>query len=355
MTPSGFDYVGGLTSSEVFEAGLLEGYVDRYALGSDRIRVGGIENIIEFNGSRINETRNADAVVITSIDGLSDADVRDNRELNPGYDGETAFSANYGGRTIVLNGFIRSGTLNKLRNMQEGLKRIFSPLEERPLVFRGLNNTKHLQIYCRKSQPITMTEVQQNFEFKREFQVTLRASDFRFTSVFQESQSWTPASQIATGGPETVEFGNVTNLGSYFADPIIKIAGPITSNSNGALGITIANNIAQSVGGYSTSASAEITGEKTYGLSVDDNDQLKINAASGSTSVVNNQHFLIVDISKKTIKKFTNAGNFVESVYGQLNKDSEWIKLAPGSNPISVYCSGPSTPTITFYYRHTFI
>ena len=355
MTPSGFDYVVGLTSSEVFEAGLLEGYVNRYALGSDRIRVGGIENVIEYNNSRINVTQNADAVVITSIDGLSDADVRDNRELNPGYDGETAFKANYGGRTIVLNGFIRAGNLNKLRNMQEGLKRIFSPLEERPLIFRGTSGSKHLQIYCRKSQPITMSEVQQGFEFKRDFQVTLRASDFRFTSLFQASQSWTPEEEISTSSPETVDFGNIVNLGSYYADPIIKIEGPVTSNTTGGIGLVISNVVAQSIGSYSSSASAEILGEGSYGLTVENNDQIKINAESSSTNVIDSNHFLIVDVSERTIKKFTSAGTFVSSVYDQLNNDNEWLKLVPGSNPITIQCYGPSTPTITFYYRHTFI
>lgn len=355
MTPSGFDYVGGLTSSELFEAGLLEGYVNRYALGSDRIRVGGIENIIEYNGSRINETKNADAVVVTSIDGLSDADVRDNRELNPGYDGETAFKANYGGRTIVLNGYIRAGTLNKLRNMQEGVKRIFSPLDERPLIFRGINNTKHLQIYCRKSQPIVMSEVQQGFEFKRDFQITLRASDFRFTSVYQESKSWTPETEIPTEEAETFDFGNIVNLGSYYADPIIKINGPVLADTTGGLGITISNTIAQSLSGYSSTATAEIIGERTYGLTVEENDQIKINAATSSTTVVGSNESLIIDTSKRTIKKFDAAGTLQGSVYDQLNNDNEWLKLAPGSNPITVNCTGPSTPTITFYYRHTFI
>lgn len=189
MTP--LDPVAGLSSSDEYVAGLLEGYPQIFATSADRVRVGGIENEIEFNGTIINKRGGQDRVIITSIDGLSDADIRDSRENNPGLDGETAFNAYYGGRTIVLNGIIRAGTLGKLRDMQEALRTVFSPLEELPLVFRGTARDKDLQIICRKSQPISMAETQQTvLDFKREFQITLRASDPRFTTKINKEYTW---------------------------------------------------------------------------------------------------------------------------------------------------------------------
>lgn len=173
-----------------YSAGLIDGYGDVFDLGSDRLRIGGIENVIEYNGFQINVPGRQDRVFVTSIDGLADADVRDTREPNPGYDGETAFESYYGGRTIVISGTIKAGTLNKLRDMQEGLKSVFAPLDEAALILKGITPEYDLRIFCRKTQPITMGETQKNFLFEREFQVTLRASDFRFTAAAIEEDYW---------------------------------------------------------------------------------------------------------------------------------------------------------------------
>lgn len=214
------DPVAGITTSEDYVAGLLGGYTNVFDEGADRAKVGGIENPIEYNGSLINQKGTQDAVVITAIDGLGDADIRDSREVNPGDDGETAFNAFYGGRTIVLNGFIRAGTVSKLRDMQEGLKSIFAVLDEAPLVLKGTSVDKDLQIMCRKSQPITMSETQQGFQFKRDFQITLRASDFRFTSstnneVFWE---WDYEQAVITSSVPPSMFLRLDDTTSTFAD-----------------------------------------------------------------------------------------------------------------------------------------
>ena len=187
--PSGagnFQFVG----TSPYSAGLIDGFADYFDNPVNRLRIGGVENEIQFNGFTINVKGKQDSIKITSIDGLSDADVRDSRDVNPGYDGETAFESLYGGRTIAISGFIRAGTLNKLRDMQEGLKSIFAPLDEAALIFKGVSPEYDLQIFCRKTQPITMGETQQGFDFKRDFQVTLRASDFRFTSKQIEETYW---------------------------------------------------------------------------------------------------------------------------------------------------------------------
>ena len=74
---------------------------------------------------------------LSAITGLDDADVRDTREPNPDYDGETPFGSLYGGRTITLTGEVQAGNLDYLRYMQHHLKIAFDDLSvERELLIR---------------------------------------------------------------------------------------------------------------------------------------------------------------------------------------------------------------------------
>src|SRR4051812_30495910 len=111
----------------------------------------GIESVIEYNGLSLNVRSWVDTFLVTQIGGIDDADVRDNREVNPGYHGETAFPSYYGGRTITLSGKIYAKTLFKLRDMQQALRYAFSPIDaEQALVFRSNNPDTDAQIFCKK-------------------------------------------------------------------------------------------------------------------------------------------------------------------------------------------------------------
>lgn len=575
------DPVAGLTSSEDYVAGLLGGYTDQFAVGTDRTKLGGIENPIEYNGKRINTKGTQDAVLITAIEGLADADIRDSRENNPGYDGETAFNSYYGGRTIVLNGILRSGSLSKLRDMQEGLKSVFATLDEAPLVLKGTSIDRDLQIMCRKSQPITMAETQQGFNFTREFQVTLRASDFRFTSNTNKEVQWereysqavledipamflrlteeegsvaadssgfnrsgeytgspTPSGVSAVDGGVSYDFdgtddfiktgfnpftpsgaltleawvnrqnasseqaifgasgtdapsvklgsgndtvtvavnsshsvsfastgigtnewnhvavtftpassnyqiklyvngsehtdgfktasgswvdpdhlmigateetatdffngniaeiavydkvlgssailshyraatgyfqgevfaANAVNNGSYLADPIIKVEGPVYATASGALGLTITNQAnsvtnSASIGSqsYETTAQYEILGGTTSTtLRIDSNKETIMNAKSSDSSapyeVIGQNEFILINTKNKTVNVYSSLNNSLTgSAYAQLDKDSQWIKLVPGTNPIYIDCTASSNPKVTIYFREAFI
>lgn len=97
----------------------------------------GVESVFEFNGLVLNDRRRLDRFRVFTISGLDDADVRDTREVNSDGEGETPFSAQYGGRTISLTGEIQSGNLFYLRYMQEQLKAAFDDLSvERDLHIR---------------------------------------------------------------------------------------------------------------------------------------------------------------------------------------------------------------------------
>lgn len=78
--PTASGVSGNLLTGEQYTAGLLDGYGDQYDVGLDRIKVGGVENEIKFNGNTINKSYYNDAVIVTSIDGLADPDVRDSRD-----------------------------------------------------------------------------------------------------------------------------------------------------------------------------------------------------------------------------------------------------------------------------------
>lgn len=183
---------GGVISLPGAQSGLTGGYSDHIDIGGGTGRPSGVESAFEYNGSLLNVRNWVDTILINQIDGLADPDVRDAREVNPGRHGETYFNAFYGGRTIVLTGRIRAHTLSKLREMQMGLKQVFGDIsKELPLTFRTGNINRDVMIYCKKSQPIVMAEVQQNFMYERDFQVTLRASNPHFLS-YMESMIYMP-------------------------------------------------------------------------------------------------------------------------------------------------------------------
>jgi hypothetical protein len=176
----------GIISIPRFPVGLTSGYSDRIDISAQVGRPGGVESVFEFNGSYFNVRTWLDTFLITTIDGFADPDIRDSREVNPGRHGETYFNSYYGGRTLVLSGKLRAQTLGKMRNMQMGLKEIFGDISrEYPLIIRTGDLHNDVMIYCKKSQPLVMSEVQQDFTFRRDFQITLRASNPYFFSVVE--------------------------------------------------------------------------------------------------------------------------------------------------------------------------
>lgn len=96
----------------------------------------GVQAFIEYNGLVLNDRHQADLIRVTGISGLDDAEVRDSREPRPGESGEYAYDAFYGGRNLVLNGFVEAGSLAALGTLSRNLKAAFAPLNESYLKFR---------------------------------------------------------------------------------------------------------------------------------------------------------------------------------------------------------------------------
>ena len=148
----------------------------------------GLEAKLEFNGLLLNDRSVVDTYKVTRISGLEDADIRDDREVNPQQHGETAFDSWYGGRTIAIEGTIRAFNLAKLRDMEQALKQAFADLsQEYPLTFHQHDPDNDVLIMCKKNVPIAMTEEQLNDGiFYRPFLITLRASNFRYLALANE-------------------------------------------------------------------------------------------------------------------------------------------------------------------------
>lgn len=164
--------------------GLSSGSALRILLGTGKSAPSGIDALVSYNGIVMNNRNWLDSIIITEIDGFADADIRDDREVNPQEHGETDFESWYGGRTITLKGFIRAFTLDKLRDIEQGIKIAFLSLEEKALVIQGKTLESSVQIYCKKNAPMAWTEVQNREDmFKRDFMITLRASNPRFVSI----------------------------------------------------------------------------------------------------------------------------------------------------------------------------
>lgn len=97
----------------------------------------GVETVIEYNGIELHDRNSGQNLFcITQIGGLEDSDIRDSRDVNPGWTGETAYESFYGGKTLTLTGYIRSDNLNMLRSMQQDLRTAFSDLKDHDMKFR---------------------------------------------------------------------------------------------------------------------------------------------------------------------------------------------------------------------------
>lgn len=291
--------------------GLGDGLPDVAVAGSGLAVPTGIESIFHYGGLTFNDKNNLDYYRINRIDGLSDPDVRDQRELNPSRHGETALTSLYGGRTVVLTGRIEASNLQKMRDMVMALKIAFADLVESPLaVITGQGYARDHQINCRKIQALQITEEQINFRFSRDFMVTLRASDPRIFSRERKTTTTTFAGASADG----TQVMTVTNTGTFQTPPLIVMRGPMTSPE---IGIT------------SWEGGAPIRFNSTL--------------AEGQERWI--------DIAKRTIQDEFGDARFADFVLG-----SSWPELPSGVNPITFKATGlTSQSSLTFYHQSAWL
>lgn len=260
---------------------------------------GGVESIFEYNGLVMNRRDWWDTFIITDIDGLDDADVRDVRENRPNDHGEVAMNSYYGGRSIVISGRIRAFSLKKMRDLTQSLRGAFGDLGTHDLIIRSGNPLTDVHIPCRKSQKLVIKEAQNNYKFERDFQITLRApSPFILSTVesFLGNAINTPTSVMI-------------NRGNYQANTRIKIFGPVT-------------------------------------------DPAIVNYANGKTMMLTVHipagEVWEVDSAKGTVRDLTNGTN----AYQFVNIASEWVTTEIGENNFIVIGSGTGAGSRYEAYWH---
>lgn len=285
--------------------GLGQGQTGGLQVGSGLGVPGGVESVFEFNGLYLNVREWMDTFLVTNVDGIDDADVRDSREQNPSDHGETAFDAYYGGRTITISGKIRAYTLFKLRDLQQALRQAFGDLQEYPLIIRSGIPERDVMIYCKKYQKISMPESQNDFRHWRDFQVSLRAADPFFMSF---NEHYSPI--VLDSSPKSAA---VSNGGNYNSRPRFKLIGPLTNPQ-------IVNT--------------------TTGA------QMLVNATIPSGDVWE------IDIRRKTVTDQDGVNQF-----GKLDVTSDWLTLVPDSNSIQISATGtdPVESAFQIFWRDTWV
>ncbi len=182
----------------------------------------GVEAIWQYNNLTLNDRDVVDKFRIIDIDGLDDADVRDAREENPASDGETAYDAHYGGRTIAIRGRVEAYELNKMRDMQQALRDAFMSLEEIPLYCITGDPAKDHYIMCRKFSKNQWGDEQRHANhFFRDFLITLRASNPRWLRQRQKLQF------IETADIDPDATFIITNDGNFNSQATIKFYGQL--------------------------------------------------------------------------------------------------------------------------------
>jgi len=301
-----------ILSNLPFAAGLGTGSSEDRIISGPSQGIHGIEAIIEYNGLYLNIRDWIDTFIITSIMGIDDVEVRDTREPNPGQHGETPGDSWYGGRTIVLQGFIETRTLWKLRDMQQALRMAFSDIsQERPLILRTTDPKYDVQVMCKKKSKIEMPEQQDTLNyFKRDFNITLGASNPRFISVEE-------VYNVATIGTFNDVVFNLANIGTTKALPLIEVKGPVTG-------------------------SIEIINEAN-------NNYVKLNTAGNP---ILTDQTLAYDFRNQLPRLYLDTNG--ESRFKLLDPVSTNFNIERGNNPIHVISNEPGNFSISIKYHHTY-
>jgi hypothetical protein len=297
--------VGGIYVAPASEEGLGTGRPDTFIEGS-KLSPGGIESILEFSGLYLNMRDWVDTYIIDSYS--TTVEIRAQSLPNPGFDGETPLKTVYGARNITLGGYIRAHTLWKMRDMEDALRRAFNNIrDESPLSIIGGVPERNTVIWCKKSSDVDIPDTQTDFQFKRKFQIQLRAGDPRFYSSRLE---------LVQAGIQATPVFEIQHNGTYDTLPEIHVTGPITD-----LMMT------------HTDLAGKVTVTKV---------KTGVTIPAGETWVFNSK--------EHTVQRLSDQANRFSSRDPQ---NSKWINFPPGGNTIEFTGTGITPDTLAaVFYRH---
>ncbi len=169
-----------------FVGQLWSGSGTKWLDGTGESRPYGLETRLEYNEMLFHDRKVLDKIRVTTMDGfLGLPTIADARADNPSYDGETALPALLRGRSMTLAGRVETGNVRKMRDMQQALRYAFQDLVELPLYFRTGNVNNDVFIMCR-AMALDCPENQPDANpFRRDFNLSLRASNPRYLSVVE--------------------------------------------------------------------------------------------------------------------------------------------------------------------------
>ncbi len=101
----------------------------------------GIEAVLHYGDQGqyvLNDRRRVEGIFVDEL-GFGRPDVLAAAEKNPDRDGELPLDPSYGGRTITLKGWVVAGSLDKMRQLYEGIEDAFDDIREQPLWMRWLD------------------------------------------------------------------------------------------------------------------------------------------------------------------------------------------------------------------------
>lgn len=265
----------------------------------------GVESVFEYDGLYINMQQWLERYQVKSIAGFDKAGVRLTSEPNPDTHGSTPMNSLWGDRTMVISGQIRAHSLEKLRDMEQALRTPFLDLIEKPLIIRTGNINRDAYIMCRLSD-LNIPEEQTSYNFFRDFQLSLIATNPRFLSYRTQTATGTP---IVGGDPLELR---IHNIGNFAAEPQIFLTGGITN-------VTINN--------------------RTNDM------EFAINA------VIPDGDVWTLDLATKEL--YDQDGN---NQFDTIDDNADWIELAPRENVIQVYCDAVSgIPRFDIRWNHTWM
>lgn len=95
----------------------------------------GIQAKVLFKGLILNDRLRPDRYVLTNIEGLGGAELRDVRQPRPAAHGEIPYDAYWGGKTLTFEGVMEAFSLQELSRMERDLRAALGSLEESPMKF----------------------------------------------------------------------------------------------------------------------------------------------------------------------------------------------------------------------------
>lgn len=225
----------------------------------------GPHNTFTRNGLVLNDRSALDCYWVEDPTGFDSPDRRAGETENVQEDGSLPDLGYFNSRTMTLTGYIQAGTYTKLVQMSRALLNCMLGHVERPLLISSyvdLLTMPDVTINCRPTEKPTIataiTRDDQSGVFKRNFTLSLRASDPVFLWVGEQSRTLTPTSVAALGrsydrtydlaydvymdasGSPTSAGSSLTvrNAGNYKATPAITFTGymlnpTLINNTNG--------------------------------------------------------------------------------------------------------------------------